>query len=164
MYDEMRDRFQIKSTVIIDELMEEWDEVVQPADYVIEVMNKPDLQVALLSNVGFEHAKRMSKVLNYGDFFKNSIKHFSCQVGARKPSLLYYHIFIQLHPEFVGSPYIDDLQENLDIAEQFGFRPFRFSIDELTAENYKERLGQLESFIMGSWAIQEGGAPDIFSM
>jgi len=142
MSDELRDHFKIRSPVIIDELVTDWNNVIQPAHYILDILNKliknNDLKVALLSNVGLEHAQRMEYVLNYGGFFKNSIKHFSCDVGARKPTILYYHTFLQLHPEFHGCVYVDDLQENLDASKQFGFKTFRFSLEEMTSAAYTQ--------------------------
>ena len=89
-----------------------------------------NLQVALLSNIGVEHAAMMNQVLQDGDFFQGAIKHFSCDVGARKPSKLFYQSFLQQHPEFVGSLYVDDLVENLEASRQFGFRTLHMSLEQ----------------------------------
>jgi methionine salvage enolase-phosphatase E1 len=35
-----------------------------------------------------------------------------------------------MHPEFNGCLYIDDIQENLDAAKPFGFKTYRFAINE----------------------------------
>jgi hypothetical protein len=34
------------------------------------------------------------------------------------------------HPEFYGCAYLDDLSENLKAGEEFGFRPFHFSLEK----------------------------------
>ena len=93
-------------------------------------MHTSDLQVALLSNVGLEHAVQMARVLDIDSFFDKCVKHLSCHVGARKPTKLYYQSFLMQHPEFYGAAYLDDLQENLDASVPFGFRPRRFSLAE----------------------------------
>ena len=109
-------------------------------------------QVALLSNVGLEHAIVMEKILDHhhlhsNKFFSKCVKHLSCQVGARKPTKLYYQSFLQQHPEFEGAAYLDDLQENLDMGKEFGFRPYFFSLEKeqrLTLAKLKD----IESFIL----------------
>jgi FMN phosphatase YigB (HAD superfamily) len=150
MADELRDHFKIKSPVIIEDLTAYWNEVVTPADYVLSRLNtfrkKHDLRIALLSNVGLEHAIRMEHVLSQGDFFQDAVKHFSCHVGARKPTYLYYQSFLQMHPEWQGCPYIDDLQENLDVSKQFGFQPYRFSLDEIRIATEHEEDPELSIF------------------
>lgn len=159
MSDELRDHFKIRSPIVIDELLDYWLNVIDTADYVLDLfqklMQKNDLQVALLSNIGLEHASQISTLLNYYDkFFDKSITHFSCYVGARKPTVIYYQSFLQLHPEFYGCPYVDDLQENLDASKQFGFKTHRFSLEEITGANYEKskfngKMAELEKFVLG---------------
>lgn len=157
MRDELTDHLKIKSSVLIDELVEDWNNCIMPADWMLEKLDSMckthKLQVALLSNVGIEHAIRMKEILNHNGFFENAIKHFSCEVGARKPTLLYYQSFLQLHPKWQGCPYVDDLQENLDIGTQFGFKPFRLSLEEISGSNYNEdnfleKMNDLENFLL----------------
>jgi len=147
--DELRDHFKIRSSVIIDELLDEWNHVICPFPEILSRLENMikgyDLQVALLSNIGIEHAALMPMQLG-NDFFQNCIKHFSCHVGARKPTMVYYHTFLQLHPEWKGCPYIDDLQENLDASQQFGFKTYRFSLEDMIKP--KVELDKLESFIL----------------
>jgi FMN phosphatase YigB (HAD superfamily) len=148
MKDELIDHLHIKSSVLRDELIEDWNNCITPADWLLEKLDEwhdqYDIKFALLSNVGLEHAVRMRKILGYHKFFNNGITHFSCEVGARKPNLLYYHTFLQLHPEFQGCPYFDDLQENLEVGAKFGFRPFRFSLEAITGKNYEEKAFEIE--------------------
>jgi len=142
MRDELTDHLHIKSSVLIDELVEDWNHCITPADWMLDKINdlaaKHEIKIALLSNVGLEHAVRMRKMLQPYLFFHEGITHFSCEVGARKPTLLYYQCFLQLHPEFHGCPYFDDLQPNLDAGAKFGFKPFRISLEEFTGANYNE--------------------------
>jgi FMN phosphatase YigB (HAD superfamily) len=157
MADELHDHFKIRSPITIQYLVEEWNAVIQPTDYILDIFNrlqdKHDLQIALLSNVGLEHSERMTYVLGHNGFINNAVKFFSCNVGARKPTMLYYHIFTQLYPNWYGCPYIDDLQENLDASVQFGFKPHRFALNEIigtnyTEEKYNKAVEDLEKFIL----------------
>jgi FMN phosphatase YigB (HAD superfamily) len=159
MADELRDHFKIKSPVIIEELISQWNEVVTSADYMLEALldlkEEHNLKIALLSNVGLEHAERMAKVLNQDGFFEEAVKHFSCQVGARKPTHLYYQSFLQLHPKWHGCVYVDDLQANLDASKQFGFKPYRLSLEDIRkaddpSEEFSKKMADLEMFILDS--------------
>jgi len=140
--DELRDHFKIRSSVLINELLEEWNYIVQPADYILDIFNnirqQEPLKIALLSNIGVEHMALMPQLLGQGDFYDQTIKYFSCQVGARKPSMIYYHTFLELYPNFKGCTYIDDLSENLAVGQQFGFKPFHFSLQDIVDNNYEE--------------------------
>lgn len=146
--DELRDHFKIKSPVIIDELLKLWMGIIWRDNIALEqLLEKHEVQVALLSNIGFEHAKMMEEWQAPGGvnpFFPKSIKHFSCYVGARKPSSLFYQSFLLDHPEFKGCLYVDDLQENLDTGSKFGFQPFRLSLEE---DDISEKLKQVEEII-----------------
>ena len=134
MANDLKERFGIKSQLVIDDLIASWNNIIDPANYVIDfLMDLADehcLKIALLSNVGVEHSKQMENVLSYRGFFQKAVKHLSCEVGARKPTVLYYQSFLQLHPEWQGSLYIDDVQENLDASKQFGFETFRFALND----------------------------------
>lgn len=159
MKDELIDHLHIKSSVLRDELIADWNGCITPADWLLEKLDTwchdHDIQIALLSNVGLEHAVRMRETLGYHEFFKNGITHFSCEVGARKPNALYYHTFLQMHPEFQGCPYFDDLKENLEVGAKFGFKPFRFSLEELTGPNYKEDVFQAEMAAFEAHLLQD---------
>jgi FMN phosphatase YigB (HAD superfamily) len=133
MEDELKDHFNLKSPVTLAKLVKTWNDSVQPYAPIIEKLNdlrkEHHLKVALLSNIGLEHAAMMEHILKEGDFFHGAIKHFSCFVGARKPSMLFYQSFLLQHPQFEGSLYVDDLQENLDASKQFGFHTFHMSLE-----------------------------------
>jgi FMN phosphatase YigB (HAD superfamily) len=155
MSDELHDHFKIKSPIIMDELLSSWNEVIKPnyimIDKMLSLMKTHNLKVALVSNIGLEHAAKMNQILNRGSFFNQCTLHLSCQVGARKPSKLYYQSFLMRHPEFSHCAYLDDLRENLDAGKQFGFRPFRFALDEAYRGYFvsSEKLDEVENFIIG---------------
>lgn len=155
MADELRDHFKIKSPLIIKDLLVSWDKVITPnfaiMDRLVDIQNLHGLQIALLSNVGLEHAIQMEQMLGLGGIFEKSVKHLSCHVGARKPTKLYYQSFLLQHPEFQGCAYLDDLQENLNVGAEFGFRPFLFNLSEEPAINHvrESKLEEIEDFILG---------------
>lgn len=100
---------------ILDYVVTAWYEVVTPSapmlDFINELLNDR-YQIALLSNIGFDHAKTLRYTC--GSVFDRCIQHFSCEVGARKPSLLYYQSFILKHPDwFDNSIFFDDRPENI---------------------------------------------------
>jgi FMN phosphatase YigB (HAD superfamily) len=84
-------------------------------------------EIALVSNIGHEHKARIEDSRT----FEKCIKFFSCDVGARKPTMLYYKTFLDMHPEFLGALYVDDLAENLAMGEKFGLKPIEFALDRL---------------------------------
>lgn len=152
MKDELIDHLHIKSSVLRDELIQDWNHCITPADWLLEridaLCDTHNIQVALLSNVGLEHAVRMREMLSPYKFFQNGITHFSCEVGARKPNIIYYHSFLQLHPEFQGCPYVDDLKENLQVGASFGFKTYRLSLEEITSQNYEDEMTSFEAFLI----------------
>lgn len=162
MRDELGDHFKVRSEVLMDELVADWNSVIVANRGVLSMINRlkdiHGLKIAILSNVGTEHLVRMKEVLDYEGFMDGNVGHFSCVVGARKPQMVYYHTFLELHPEWRGCPYIDDVQENLDMGAQFGFKPFKFALDEVSRPNnaedpvppYKlrDKLKEMEKFIL----------------
>lgn len=144
--DELSTHFNIKSEYILDNLVEAWHNVTVPnresMDFMNYLVSKYDIKVALLSNLGEEHAQFFTKVMENELFFQNSIKHFSCRVGARKPTPLYYKLFLQDHPEFKGALYLDDLLENLDTGAKEGFKTLRWDLSNENWINLKPVLEQ----------------------
>lgn len=151
MESELKERFGVKSQVTIDKVVSAWNDSIIPYTPILDKFNelraKHNLQVALVSNIGVEHAIMMEEKLKHDGFFPGAIKHFSCDVGARKPSMIYYQSFLWQYPEFQGCIYVDDLQENLDAGEKFGFKPFKFDLNE---PNVDEKIKELEELIINS--------------
>jgi FMN phosphatase YigB (HAD superfamily) len=148
MEDELIDQYSIKSPLILQELVQKWNDCITPNETMLTKLNQLrsqfDLQVALLSNIGVEHAVMMEKKLQLGGFFPGAIKHFSCHVGARKPSMVYYQSFLWQHPQFRGCLYVDDLMDNLNASRQFGFRTFHLSLQEGGVDS---KLEEIQSII-----------------
>jgi FMN phosphatase YigB (HAD superfamily) len=149
MEDELKDQFGAKSPITLSKLVTAWNDSVTPDLHMISRLNHlrdaHGLKVALLSNIGVEHASKLESKLSHGGFFPNVIKHFSCFVGARKPSTIFYQSFLLQYPEFKGCLYVDDLQENLDSSKAFGFQTFRLDLDE---PNSEDRIRELEEQIV----------------
>lgn len=142
--DELRDHFKIRSPVVIENLMTEWNKTVktnnQMVSFLTNLLRSGDVKIALLSNIGVEHAGLMRKVLTE-EVFDNSIRFFSCEVGARKPNYLYYKLFLDMNPEFKGCVYLDDRIENVASGFKFGFNARHFVLD--TYINQSERMESL---------------------
>lgn len=147
--DELKEQFNIKSPATINRLLDSWNQCVIPDLTVLDTYNhltaNHNLQVALLSNIGIEHAALMETVLAHNGFFQNAIKHFSCEVGARKPSLLFYQSFLMQYPQFRGCVYVDDVVENLEAGKKFGFQTYHFALDKMDVQ---VELPEIEKLIM----------------
>jgi len=147
--DELIDKLGVKSEIILKELSSMWDDVISPNYRVIDFINQlredHGVKVALLSNMGFEHAESMKTKLSRDGLFEDSVKHLSCFVGARKPSKLYYQSFLWENPEFKGCVYVDDLTENLKAGTQFGFVPFYFSLED---KMYQDKLALMQELVL----------------
>lgn len=130
--DELTDKFGVKSEIIMNDLLGTWNNVVIPDPTAIRIINgligSEDVQIAFLSNMGVEHMESMKHKL--APIYDNALKHFSCEVGARKPSKLFYQSFLMQYPEFKGAVYVDDLSQNLEAAAQFGFVPYHFDLNK----------------------------------
>ena len=63
------------------------------------------------------------------------IKFFSCEVGARKPSYIYYKTFLDMYPEFKNCLYVDDNVDNIMTALKFGFKAKQFCLSEIKKNN-----------------------------
>lgn len=114
-----------------DHLVSCWNEIIQLNKHMINFLKKlkeNNVQIALLSNMGKEHYQYIKKM--YPEIFSDSIEFISFQVGARKPTKLYYNLFIQEHPEFKHALYLDDIQENLDASAKY-LNPFKFDLNNL---------------------------------
>ena len=130
MENQLRVWFDCKSEVVSQRLIEHWNDSIKPNQKVIDSINNmidKGTKVALLSNIGVEHAEMMKTKLP--GVYHRSVRHFSCFVGARKPSMVYYQSFLMQNPEFKGCLYVDDLVENLEASKQFGFKPYNFDLE-----------------------------------
>jgi len=137
MEDELMDVFDVKSQLILKEIVQVWNDSVVPHEPMLNILNElrktDNLQIALLSNIGVEHAALLADKLAIGGFYDSTVKHLSCFVGARKPQALYFQSFLIQYPQFAGALYVDDLQTNLDGGAMLGLRPHKFNLAEGSA-------------------------------
>jgi FMN phosphatase YigB (HAD superfamily) len=119
-------------------LSDAWAKTVVPNKYMIEFKNwliDHGYEVAILSNMGTEHRNYILKT--YPQVFSKCITFFSCDVGYRKPSKIYFYKFLEKYPDFRGSVYIDDMIDNLNAGGSLGLRTYRFDLTALSFEKYE---------------------------
>lgn len=93
--DELIDHFKIKSPVIIESLVREWNKVIKSdrimINFLINLLDTSEYKIALLSNIGFDHAALLKNIL--GEYiYNNSVRFFSCEVEQESR-----HIYIIKH-------------------------------------------------------------------
>jgi FMN phosphatase YigB (HAD superfamily) len=143
--DEFVEQFHEKDGKVLDELFKLWKEsivVSYSSMLLLDRLREKGYKIALMSNIGHEHKVRVDN----DAVFSDCVKFLSCDVGARKPTLLYYKTFIEMYPQFKYAPYIDDIQENLDMGKRFGLKPIRFALDECNGK-WLEATEELEKKI-----------------
>lgn len=109
-------------------------------------------QIGILSNMGKEHFCLMrEKLAPLFQFSGQVFPHFSCEVGARKPSKIFFQSFLTDHENFRYCLYVDDLWENIEGGKKSGFEGFQFSLlDADKSEKIRrifERVEQKRDFI-----------------
>lgn len=151
MREAIRDKLGIHETHTIDELLDCWNSTLTINKKMLSFLNKIKEQgsVALLSNMGMDHAKFLRE--NHPELLKDCYLHFSYEVGARKPQKLFYQSFLQENPFFrYNGKFIDDLVPNLEMAEKMGFKTKQFQLNKfinLNEEEQNEALVELEEWI-----------------
>lgn len=164
MENQLRGHFGCRSEPTIARLIDHWNSMIYPNKDVLDFLNgleKQEVKIALLSNIGVEHAEMMPDRL--GDLYHRSTKHFSCFVGARKPTLMYYQSFLLQYPEFKGCIYVDDLVINLEASKQLGFQTVHMSLEK---DDVDYKLSLLSQLLMGGEGLnlpQIVPVPDIFN-
>lgn len=145
----------------LDHIISSWNKVLIPNNLTISFMEnlvKKDALVKLTSNIGYEHKSIIDSIL--GPSLSKCVKEFSCDIGARKPSKLYYDYLMRSFEKQKNIDidysrrlivYIDDLQENLDAAtKMYNVIPFKLDISELSEKDLKLKLLELENLIEDS--------------
>ena len=135
------------------EILEAWDNAIYPNSQVVSLLKTlkevEGVKIAYLSNIGYEHALLLKT--KYSEIFSNSILHFSFEIGAIKPSKLFFQSFCLDHDEFSGCVYIDDLENNLKTAKQYGFTTYQFNLNNfstLSQSKQKIELDQMKALIL----------------
>ena len=119
----------------LNQILQLWDDAIQPNKEMVDMIydfkkNHGKNSTAFLSNVGFEHSQKLLKTCP--DLFQDSLIHFSYQVGARKPTKLYFQSFLNEVPKHIKSNhlFIDDREDNCMMAQNLGFLSFQFSLKD----------------------------------
>jgi FMN phosphatase YigB (HAD superfamily) len=135
----------------LNELLTAWNNTVQPCDEMmnlIQELKSDGIKIAILSNMGPEHLFHLKKIAP--EIFKNTIHHISCEVGARKPTKLFYQSFLLDNDNFIGCLYIDDIEENRKVGKQYGFKSYDFNLEkfkQLTKFSQKKQLDSIKSLL-----------------
>lgn len=112
----------------LQDLHDAWLHTVEPSDEMINVLDdalSQGYQIALLSNIGFDHAGVVRQIC---PVFKSCHQHFSCEVGARKPTKLFYQSFVMHYGWPQGVVFLDDRLENIQAARPY-FNGIQFDLD-----------------------------------
>jgi FMN phosphatase YigB (HAD superfamily) len=147
MKDELHDHFKIRSEPLITGLIKEWNKTIivnNTMKLFLEDLIEKKTNVALLSNIGLDHSSIIENILGK-TISDSAIKFFSCNVGARKPTFLYYKIFLDMYKDFIGCLYIDDKNDNIAIGKQFGFNALEFNLNNMNEKQLQEKLKYLQT-------------------
>lgn len=127
-----------------------WLETVQVNDQMKDWawdLAQSGVEIAYLSNIGPDHLDWWKK-----QGYPPGVEHYSCEVGARKPTKIYFQSFLQERPDFRSHWYIDDLSANLAMGEKLGFKTLHFSLEEnkkLPLEQQEKNLSKMKRIILG---------------
>jgi hypothetical protein len=82
-------------------------------------------------------------------FDLSEIHHLSYEVGARKPSNIYFQSFLQDYPSWIGCVYVDDRKDNLLTGKKYGFRTIQFDLSTFSSsKEMKESTNQIKKIIL----------------
>ena len=114
----------------LNTIMNAWAITVQPVKEITDLISElqKKYNIALLSNIGLDRVEYLR--LQFPPVYNKCIQHFSCEVGARKPSKLFFQSFLIDYPEFRGCVFIDDKEENVAMAKAMGFNAIQFVLDD----------------------------------
>jgi hypothetical protein len=126
-----------------DVLNKYWCETLIPNKQIISIFdefadeNHGCIDFAITSNMGLEHTQLMKDTLLRSRFLKNCYQHFSCEVGARKPSKLYFSSFLdEFHREERNKDkkmkfiYLDDNAANVSVGSRYFDKSYLFDISK----------------------------------
>ncbi len=130
----------------IQTLYDAWIDIARPSivmlDLVEELLNKHGYEVALLSNIGVDHSDILRQKC---PIFNRCNQHFSCEVGARKPTKLFYQSFILQYVWNRDVLFFDDRLENIQAANGYLtgvlFDIEKYDTDEAAAQVIRNHLG-----------------------
>ena len=103
------------------------------------------VNVALLSNMGADHHALLSNL--FEGLYERCIQFISCDVGARKPTRIYYQSFLTTHPDFRGCVYVDDRMENLGTGNRMGFNSQHLDTSKMDAAQLGMRWAEIKHLV-----------------
>jgi len=120
----------------VKQVIKSWEAVVTPCGPTMEALDEilsAGATVALLSNIGLDHAAYLSRICFRQ--FDRCKKHFSCDVGARKPTKLYYQsLLLELGSLHLPIIFLDDRIENVEAAKTQNFSSQLFDIEKYDSD------------------------------
>lgn len=147
LYDIKQSFYQLNSQLsnkTLQDIHDRWMETFHPSPPMIEIVEElicNHYEVALLSNIGPDHAYF---VRNNCKIFNKCIQHFSCDVGARKPTRLFFQSFLIHYGWGRNTKYFDDRQDNIAIGSEYHdgilFDINKFPSDEEAAKSMRAHL------------------------
>lgn len=127
----------LKPEQVID-IVKEWHDTIRPNAIVmtwLEELLADNTEIALVSNIGIEHAEAMKTLLAPIYNHPKVIKFFSCFVGARKPTYVYFQTFLNMYPQFQNCVYVDDNADNIESGKLFNFKTVQFDLSKIADDN-----------------------------
>lgn len=121
------------SSDTLQEIYDRWMETFEPSLPMIEIVEEliaNKHSVALLSNIGPDHAKF---VRDKCKIFDKCIQHFSCDVGARKPTRLFFQSFHIQNCWGRDTLYFDDREDNIAMGGEY-HNAVLFDINSFTSD------------------------------
>lgn len=131
-------------------LLEEWNNCLKPNEKMMQLIEKyrsgvfeigyhPEpVQLAVASNMGTDHFAYLSNtyhiIFERNKGFSNIDAFISSQIGARKPSKLFFQSIMMDYPQYKGALFVDDRPENLKAASMY-FDTYLFDLEKATQEN-----------------------------
>ena len=122
LYDIKQSFYQLNphlSNKILQDIHDRWMETFSPSLPMIDIVEEligNNYEVALLSNIGPDHAYF---VRDNCKIFNKCIQHFSCDVGARKPTRLFFQSFLINYGWGKQVMYFDDRQDNITMGNEY---------------------------------------------
>lgn len=134
--------FYLEKLCNTDGLMNVWNSIVYPEPQMMNFLVKlkdAGVKIALLSNMGPDHAKHLRE--KYPELFDKTIQHLSFEVGAFKPTKLFYQSFLMSNEDFAGCVYLDDVKENIIAGTKMKFDAIHFDLRDFKKQSeLKKRL------------------------
>jgi FMN phosphatase YigB (HAD superfamily) len=147
LYDIKQSFYQLNphlSNKTLQDIHDRWMETFSPSLPMIDLVEEligNNYDVALLSNIGPDHAYF---VRDNCKIFNKCIQHFSCDVGARKPTRLFFQSFLINYGWGREVKYFDDRQDNITMGNEYHngilFDINNFRSDEEAAKNMRTHL------------------------